>query len=151
MDGNRMTIKALADTLGVSKTAIRNYMSDDFRAKHTAKDDKGVITIDPEGCKLLSENFGKQAENPGKNSPETEMLTIPRFIYDDLLAQLATKDQQISDLTATVKSQAQSINADRHNELAGTLQPMLTASQPAPVAEAAAPKKKFKWPWSREK
>lgn len=130
------TIKQLADALGVSKTAIRNYMDDDFRAKYTAKDDKGVITITPDGCKLLSENIGKQPENTGKNNPETELLTIPRSVWqlmEDQIRekdeQLRVKDQQIADLTAAVKSQAQSINADRHNELAGTLQQQLT--QPA--------------------
>ena len=75
------TIKQIADEIGVSKTAIRNYMDDDFRAKYTAKDDKGVITITPDGCKLLSENIGKQSENPGKNNPETELLTIPRSVW----------------------------------------------------------------------
>ena len=119
------TIKQIADELGVSKTAIRNYMDDDFRAKHTEKDSKGVITISADGCKLLSENIGKQTENSAKEFAKTELLTIPRFIYDDLLEQLAKKDQQIADLTEAVKSQAQSINADRHNELAGTMQKSL--------------------------
>ena len=32
------------------------------------------------------------------------------------------KDKQIDDLTETIKSQAQSINAREHNELAGTLE-----------------------------
>ena len=35
--------------------------------------------------------------------------------------QLAEKDKQIGELTATVKAQAESINADRHNQLAETL------------------------------
>lgn len=154
MDGKR-TIKELADALGVSKTAIRNYMDADFRAKYTAKDDKGVITITPDGCKLLSENIGKQAENPGKNNPETELLTIPRSVWqlmEDQIRekdeQLKVKDQQIADLTAAVKSQAQSINADRHNALAGTLQPMLEASDPEPSAE---PKKPGIFAWLRGK
>ncbi len=140
------TIKQLADALGVSKTAIRNYMDDDFRAKYTAKDDKGVITITPDGCKLLSENIGKQAENTGKNDPETELLTIPRSVWqlmEDQIRekdeQLRIKDQQIADLTAAVKSQAQSINADRHNALAGTLQPMLESSNPEPSEQQKKP------------
>ena len=126
------TIKQLADELGVSKTWIRSYMDDDFRAKYTAKDDKGVITITPEGCKLLSENISKPTENTEKSLPETELLTIPRSVLqlmEDQLRekdeQLRVKDQQIADLTATVKSQAQSISFDRGNELAGTLKPML--------------------------
>lgn len=140
------TIKQLADALGVSKTAIRNYMDDDFRAKYTAKDDKGVITITPDGCKLLSENIGKQAENTGKADPETELLTIPRSVWhlmEDQIRekdeQLRIKDQQIADLTAAVKSQAQSINADRHNALAGTLQPMLESSDPEPSEQQKKP------------
>lgn len=131
MDG-RVTIKALADALGVSKTAIRNYMDDEFRAKHTAKDDKGVITIDSEGCKLLSENFGKQTANTEKHSLETEVLAIPRSVWqlmEDQIRekdeQLRIKDLQIADLTSAVKSQAQSINADRQNALAGTMQQFL--------------------------
>lgn len=148
MDG-RVTIKALADALGVSKTAIRNYMDEDFRAKHTAKDDKGVITIDSEGCKLLSENFGKQTVNTGKATPETEVLAIPRSVWQlmeeqlrEKDEQLRVKDQQIADLTAAVKSQAQSINADRHNTLAGTLQPMLGGGE-QPPAETEEPRKKW--------
>lgn len=140
------TIKQVADEFGVSKTAIRNYMDDDFRAKYTAKDDKGVITITPDGCKVLSEKIGKQAENPGKNNPETELLTIPRSVWqliEDQIRekdeQLKVKDQQIADLTAAVKSQAQSINADRHNALAGTLQPMLENSNPEPSEQQKKP------------
>jgi hypothetical protein len=145
MDGKR-TIKQLADELGVSKTWIRSYMDDDFRAKYTAKDDKGVITISPDGCKLLSENIGKQTENTGNASPETELLTIPRSVWqliEDQIRekdeQLKVKDQQIADLTAAVKSQAQSINADRHNALAGTLQPMLENSNPEPSEQQKKP------------
>lgn len=145
MDGKR-TIKQLADELGVSKTWIRSYMDDAFRAKYTAKDDKGVITISPEGCKLLSENIGKQTENTGNASPETELLTIPRSVWqliEDQIRekdeQLKVKDQQIADLTAAVKSQAQSINADRHNALAGTLQPMLENSNPEPSEQQKKP------------
>lgn len=133
------TIKQLADALGVSKTAIRNYMDDDFRAKYTAKDDKGVITITPEGCKLLSENIGKQTENTAKDGPETELVTIPRSVWqlmEDQIRekdeQLRIKDQQIADLTAAVRSQAQSINADRQTALAETLQPMLESADPEP-------------------
>lgn len=111
------TIKQLADALGVSKTAIRNYMDDDFRVKFTAK-----------------------------NNPETELLTIPRSVWqlmEDQIRekdeQLRVKDQQIADLTAAVKSQAQSINADRHTALAGTLQPMLESSNPEPSEQQKKP------------
>lgn len=139
-------IRDLAAELGVSKTAIRNYMDADFRSKYTAKDDKGVITITPEGCKLISETLGKTVESKRKDFAETELLTIPRSVLqlmEDQIRekdeQLRVKDQQIADLTATVKSQAQSINADRHAELAGAIQQQLPAST----------KQGWSWPWSK--
>ena len=52
-----------------------------------------------------------------------------RFIYlwvDLSKFEITVKDEQIAKLTDTIKAQAQSINADRHNELAGTLQMQLT-------------------------
>lgn len=159
MDG-KLTIKALADALGVSKTAIRNYMDDDFRAKYTEKDDKGVITITPNGYKLIALQLGraeKLTESPESEFSETaensENITVPRSVWNMMLEQLkekdkqlAIKDQQLADLTDAVKAQAQSINADRHNTLAGTLQPMLSGGE-TPPAEPPAPKKKW-WPWS---
>ena len=119
------TIKQLADELGVSKTAVRNYMDADFRAKYTTKDDKGVITITPDGCKVIAENLAKPAETDRKGFAETELVTIPRSVLAAFERQLEEKDRQIADLTATVRSQAESINADRHTALAGTLKPML--------------------------
>lgn len=139
------TIKQLADALGVSKTAIRNYMDDDFRAKYTAKDDKGVITITPEGCKLLSENIGKQTENTAKDSPETELVTIPRSVLtmmehqiEHLQAELSIERQhsrELSDRLATLADQEQHLHANTMKQL------------PPAEGEAAAPKKK--WPWSK--
>lgn len=121
------TIKQLADELGVSKTAVRNYMDADFRAKYTEKDDKGVITITPDGCKVIAENLAKPSETDRKGFVETELVTIPRSVLAAFERQLEEKDRQIADLTAAVKSQAQSINADRHNALAGTMQQQLEA------------------------
>ena len=151
------TIKQVADILGVSKTAIRNYMDDDFRAKYTEKDDKGVITITPPGYKQIALQLGraeKLTETPETNFSETtentENITIPHAVWQTVLdqlkekdRQLAARDKQIADLTDAVKAQAQSINADRHNELAGTMQHVLPEhSEPA--------RKKWSWPWSKK-
>ena len=135
------TIKQLADELGVSKTAVRNYMDADFREKYTEKDSKGVITITPDGCKVLSEIIGKQTENPAKNSPETEMCTIPASLLKTLQDQLAAKDQQIAELTKLL---------DQEQQLhAGTLQQSLPEGKVTAAIEAPAPKKKqrkiFEW------
>ena len=145
-----MTIKALADELGVSKTAIRNHMDAEFRAKYTAKDSKGVITVTPEGCKVISEKLNKTPESTAKNEPETELLTVPRSVWlalerqlqekDD---QLKAKDKQIEDLTAAIRAQAQGVTQAQALH-AGTMQQQLTAgtAETEVVAEAASPQKK---------
>lgn len=155
------TIKELADLLGVSKTAIRGYMTEEIRAKYTAKDSKGVITIDSAGCKLIaglmerSDKLAEETENQFAESGENSgNVTIPRSVLEALEEQLRQKDKQIADLTETIKVQAQSINADRHNELAGTLQRQLLADADAETAAdidaGAKPQKKWKWlPWQR--
>ncbi len=158
------TIKQLADALGVSKTAVRKYMTPDFRDEYTETNQNGVITITPDGCKLIAMHLGrteKLTESTENKVPETEEtsenMVIPRVVWDALQAQLAAKDeqlaakdQQIANLTDALKSQAQSINAARHNELAGTLQHQLAA--PAPVPEdppAEEPKKQGFFAWLR--
>ena len=134
-DQRERTIKELADALGVSKTAVRKYMTPEFRCEHVKTTGNGVITIDSEGCKLIAmhlERTEKLAETTANKIPETaettannENIVIPRVVWDALQEQLRSKDQQIKDLTETVKSQAQSINADRQNALAGTMQQLL--------------------------
>lgn len=54
------TIKQLADELGVSKTAIRKYMSDDFRLRYTKIGNNGVISIDSAGCRLIASFMGRE-------------------------------------------------------------------------------------------
>lgn len=116
-----MTIKQVADALGVSKTFVRKYMDDDFRSKYTETTANGVITITPEGCKLLAETIGNRQEQPetsGNEFPKTtansESITIPKVVWDALQDQLKAKDQQISDITKLL-DQAQQLQA-------GTLQ-----------------------------
>ena len=124
------TIKQLADSLGISKTAVRNVMDDDFRAKYTEKDSKGVISITPEGCELISEYYRKTAENNAKTSPETEMCTIPASVLKTLQDQLDAKDAQIAELTRLL---------DQEQQLhAGTIKQVL-------------PKKRWSLPWSSKK
>ena len=104
---NGMTIKQLADQIGVSKTAIRKYMTAEFRKNHVETAANGVITISENGCKLLSENFRKH-ENVAKttanqfseNTENTENITIPRVVWETLQKDLEAKDLQIKELTA---------------------------------------------------
>ncbi len=148
MDG-RMTIKQLADALGVSKTFVRKHMDDDFRLQHTETTANGVITIDPEGCKLLSETIGNRTETTENKVAETPANTGNQLLYEMLQGELDAKNQQIkqlqdqvSELTKANMELAQSINKDRANELAGTLQQFFPESpsegdtEPVEVFEA---------------
>lgn len=144
-----MTIKELADALGVSKTAIRRRMTEDFRREHVETDRNGVITISARGCELIAESMGtvpETAESTGNQMPETGgntgNITIPASVLAMLEeqlrqkdAQLATKDQQIADLTATLRAQAESLQAAQALH-AGTMQQALPDGRETPAVVA---------------
>jgi len=60
--------------------------------------------------------------------PQTENDSLC-VVVSVLQEQLRVKDEQIAKLTDTIKAQAQSINVDRYNKLAGTLQMQLTDNE----------------------
>lgn len=139
------SIKELADSLGVSKTAIRKYMDEDFRVAHTVTNRNGVITIDSAGCLLIAESMGKTwndsgntenkvSENTG-NTGNTENITIPRIVWDTLQDQLKAKDDQIKDLIKSINTQATSVQSAQALH-AGTMQ-QLGAGEPAHGEEVA--------------
>lgn len=112
------TIKQLADELGVSKTAVRNYMDEDFRAKYTEKDRKGVITINEDGCKVIAETYGKQCKEAQNNAnrfaestANTENITIPMAVWTMMEEQLKKKDEQIESLSAALENTTASLKA----------------------------------------
>lgn len=147
------TIKQLADELGVSKTAIRNCMDADFRAKYTEKNSKDAITISAEGCKLISEKYRKSAEKTeneipktGENAVSGDMVALLQTTIETLREQLAVKDRQIAELTR-LADQAQALHA-------GTIKQALPegSSEPAatvePAPEPSEPPKRKRW-WQR--
>lgn len=69
-----MTIKQIADSIGVSKTAIRKKIDDSFRESYTSFNNAGVILISDEGCKLLIDSFCKQPETKEKFAETKEEL-----------------------------------------------------------------------------
>jgi len=129
------TIKQIADEIGVSKQAIRNQIAK-LGLQSSLQKNGNQFAIDEEQETAIKQSFkkisqsenAKQAQSNSQN--ENDSLCVVVSILQEQLRvkdeQLAEKDRQIKDLTDTVKSQAQSINADRHNELAGTLQMQLT-------------------------
>lgn len=92
------TIKEIADELGVSKTAIRNKMTDDFREKWVETlTTNGVQTlvITEEGVNALKSVFrgGNHTTNLGANFAEN------RFVpNEDYKAEIKAKNEQIERL-----------------------------------------------------
>lgn len=151
------TIKELAEELGLSKTAIRKYLTPDFREKFVETTANGVLLVSDEGanhianqCKGLRkpvettanqfaettanqpQTTANQAQTSGNQFAETtanqvsdDIIKVLQETIDVLKTQLEIKDKQIEDLTEANKHLAQSINAERQNELAGTMQQFL--------------------------
>jgi len=128
------TIKQIADEVGVSKQAIRNQIAK-LGLKSGLQKNGNQFAIDEEQETAIKQSFEKisQSENAKQTQSNLQTENDPLCIVVSVLQeqlrvkdeQLAEKDKQIERLTDTVKAQAQSINADRHNELAGTLQMQL--------------------------
>lgn len=168
------TIKELADTLGVSKTAIRKYMTPEFREAHTETRDANVIVIDDDGCKLLSETIKKPQETTGNQLAETPenygLQEEIAFLREQLLAkdrqleakdrqleqkdkQIEARDAQITSLTAALENTTTSLQAAQALH-AGTIKTQLlpegepVAETPEPEYAEEKPKKKtglFSW------
>lgn len=123
------TIRELAEAIGVSKTAIRKHMTEDFRKVHTAITTGNVIVIDDAGCEKIAESFRKPQEMSENQIAETEETKFLREEIDFLRMQLEAKDlqiaanqEQISQLT-TALAHAQALHA-------GTMQQQLESGDP---------------------
>lgn len=95
------TIKQIADDLGVSKTAVRKYMTLDFRKKYVQTDENGILRINKEGENLL-QKLRKQPQTPQTKTAETGENQSLQAVVDTqketiglLKGQLAAKDEQI--------------------------------------------------------
>lgn len=145
-----MTVKQLADSLGVSKTAVRKRLSDDFRQSYVSIVD-GVLEISDDGCKLIAETianhrkpFVESTENTTENIPETNAHDCKLFAetadnhYDNtvinlLTTQIETKDRQIEALQTQISELTRSLQdvtaalAAAQALHAGTMQERLTS------------------------
>jgi len=127
------TIKQIADELGVSKQAVhqkikREPLSSKMKLFTSTVDN--VIYIDDNGELLIKAAFIKPPSTVDGSVVGLlrENLVVLQAQLSEKDKQLSEKDKQIAALTETVKSQAQSINADRHTNLAETLQPLIGAN-----------------------
>lgn len=147
------TIKELADELGVSKTAVRKHMTEDFRAAHTANLTGNTIGIDEAGCKLLAESLRKPLQTTENQFAETPETTANPGLQEEVAflreriramdrqleakdrqleaqqAQLATKETEVLNLTEALKNAQSSLKAAQALH-AGTMQKQLDAGDP---------------------
>ena len=131
------TIKQIANEIGVSKQAVYKRFKGKLYAEvspyvHT-KD--GTTYIEDTGEIIIKENFAKSSsisdidtdvdtEHKQDTQADTVISTLISMLQkelDEKNKQLDVKDRQIEELTATIRLQAESINADRKNELAETI------------------------------
>lgn len=91
-EGKEYTIKEIADELDVSKSAISQKLTDEFRSKFTSKkkiNGRVTVIINEKGFEWLkNHNKKKKKENYDKNSDVIEVLK----------QQLKKKDEQIEKL-----------------------------------------------------
>lgn len=120
------TIKQIADEIGVSKTAVRNKIKNQFPEviEKFSETRSRTLYINTKGEKLIKSAFNKnESQTNQKQFSETsrkpnENQFADKFALEALVKQLeekdkqlAEKDKQLADLTATIKAQAQAINA----------------------------------------
>lgn len=110
-----LTIKEAADLLGVSVQAIYQRLEKDFKPYLKVIDGKKRLD-----GKVL-ELFPKEHDSSDLTSDFKDILKLLEKQLEEKDRQLAAKDRQIEELTSTVKTQAQSINATHQTELAGKL------------------------------
>lgn len=134
------TIKEIADTVGVSKTAVRKKIEKlGLQTKLLKNGNK--ITIDEETAKQVIMAFDKQTENKTQtrfaNQNENELSKVIEILQAELESknkQLASKDRQIEDLTRALENTTASLQAEQALH-AGTMQKQLSSGEEQEQAE----------------
>lgn len=137
-----MTVKQLADELGVSKVAIRKHLDAEFRATYVREGAKGVLYVDEIGCEILRTGFrkppqtGNQFPETKDKFPETGGNLVTLKLVESLQKQLAVKDRQIEEkdrqiasLTAALAAEQQTVH-EAHSLHAGTIQQIAAGTEP---------------------
>lgn len=128
------TIKQIADYLGVSKTTVRNRLTELELLAETEKNDKGVITIPDHVCKVVIDSFKKAEQQTTKSAepePESEQpqpLDANALLIDALQQRITAQAELINDLKDVISRLQNTIDTlsfavNNANSLtAGTLQ-----------------------------
>jgi len=138
------TMLQIASELGIDKQKVYRYIK-----KHNIKEvhqDGGALyyneAVETEIKQYFSKNtVSSEVHRSVSEVPQsTSNYTVTNEIISMLKNELATKDKQIDEqqqtikeLTATIRTQAESINAAHHNELAETI--IDSQALPSPAAE----------------
>lgn len=142
-----MTIKQLADSLGVTKTAIRKRFTEDFRANYLQTTANGTLVIDDNGCKLIAETLQTTAnqipqtvetvtENPENSLLETTIAILREQLFEKD-NQIAAQQEQIKTLTDSLKDTTAALTAAQALH-AGTIKQQLTEQQASSEAQSDA-------------
>ena len=143
-----MTVKQLADSLGVSKTAIRKRITANFRANYVETTANGVLIVNDEGCKLIAEtlqtteNGLRKPPQPIAETTENPEIKLLETTIATLQQQLAVKDNQIAALNEQLISVSQSLQ-DTSSALAAAQ--ALHAGTMQQIAEQANSEHKSFW------
>lgn len=138
MNENGKTIKQLADEIGVSKTAIRNKMTDEVKSKF-AQTISGVIYIDITGESIIKKAFHKESENldfplisgnhfPVFSDEVSSFIKILESQLDIKDTQILNMQKSIDELTLALENTTRALNNSQSLH-AGTLQQNLLAEQ----------------------
>lgn len=111
------TVKELADEIGVSKTAIRNKMTDEFRSKWVRTipvNGVQTLVITGEGINIIKSRF--RGDNQTENKSQTKVSdqsSVIQVEFDFLQQQLREKDIQIENLQKLLDQSQQLMLSDK--------------------------------------
>ena len=136
----RYSIKEIADTVGVSKTAVRKKIEKlDLQTELLKNGNK--ITVDENVAKQIITAFDRPTENETQtefaNQNDNEFSKVIEILQAELESknkQLASKDRQIEDLTRALENTTASLQAEQALH-AGTMQKQLSSGEEQEQAE----------------
>lgn len=107
-----LTVKEVAEKIGVSKTAIQHKLSDDFRKKYVIEDsigNKKILKITFNGFEELKKQFKTKKKNEKDSDSNNDVIQI-------LKDQLKEKDEQIEKLQILL-SQSQQLQLKQNEKI----------------------------------
>jgi predicted DNA-binding protein YlxM (UPF0122 family) len=136
----RYSIKEIADTVGVSKTAVRKKIEKLGLQTELLKNGN-KITVDENVAKQIITAFDRPTENETQtefaNQNDNEFSKVIEILQAELESknkQLASKDRQIEDLTRALENTTASLQAEQALH-AGTMQKQLSSGEKQEQAE----------------